>query len=98
MRLSVRFTVLWLALALSPFAIAQHEHGSGHEGHGSSAWAELKETRDSIAKLIESGKLAEVHDQAARLEPLGEALKAGAKSVPDDKRIRIEATLRQLGE
>jgi len=96
MRLSVRFTVFWVALALARAASAQHEHGSGHEGHGSSAWAELKETRDSIAKLLESGKLAEVHDEAARLAPLGEALEAGAKSVPDDERVRIEATLRQL--
>ena len=115
MRLSSKITIVWLALAIAPAAIAQQEQGSGHAGHagmgdmpgmgetaepehGGSAWAELKETRDAIAKLIESGKLAEVHNQAERLAPLGEALKAGAKSVPDDKRIRIEATLRQLGE
>jgi uncharacterized cupredoxin-like copper-binding protein len=98
MRLSVRFTVFWVALALATAAMAQHEHGSGHEGHARSAWAELKETRDAIAKLIESGKLPEVHYQAERLAPLGDALMAGAKSVPDDKRVRIDATLRQLAE
>ena len=115
MRLSAKFTVFWLALALAPAAIAQQEHGSGHEGHagmgdmpgmgetaepehGASAWAELKETRDSIAKLIESGKLADVHKQAERLAPLGQALSDGAKSLPEDKRARIEATLRQLPE
>ena len=115
MRLSAKVTILWLALAIAPAAIAQHEHGSGHEGHagmggmpgmggtaepaqGASAWAELKSVRDAIAQLVESGKLAEVHNQAERLAPLGEALAAGAKSVPDNKRIRIEATLRQLPE
>jgi len=96
MRFSVGFTVFWLALALAPAAIAQHEHGSGHEGHGSSAWSELKETRDAIAKLVESGALAEVHEQAARLAPLGEALSDAAKALPEDKRTRVEATLRQL--
>jgi len=94
--------------------IAQHEHGGEHEGHegmpgmpgmegttpasGGSAWTELKEARDAIADLIESGKLAEVHNQAARLGPLGDALMAGAKGLPDDKRTRVEATLRQLPE
>lgn len=115
MRLGAKFTAFWLALALAPAAIAQQEHGSGHEGHagmddmpgmgaqeqlahGASAWAELKETRDAIAKLIESGKLAEVHNQAERLAPLGQALSDGAKSLPQEKRTRIEATLRQLPE
>lgn len=113
MRLSSKFTFLWLALALAPAALAQLEHGSGHEGHDgmgnmpgmgetadpehrASAWAELKETRDSIAELIDSGKLAEVHKQAERLAPLGQALSDGAKSFPEEKRTRIEATLRQL--
>ena len=91
-------------------AVAQHEYGVEHEGMpgmpakgdpakpatGGSAWAELKETRDAIAQLIESGKLAEVHKQAERLERLGQALTDGAKSLPDDKRSRVEATLRQL--
>ncbi len=93
--------------------VAQHDQGTGHEGHAgmddmpgmdtptepahsASAWAELKETRDSIAALIESGKLAEIHNQAERLAPLGEALRDGAKALPEEKRTRIEATLRQL--
>ncbi len=115
MRLSAKCAVFWLALALAPAAIAQQEHGSGHEGHGgmggmpgmgetaepahdASAWAALKETRDAIAKLVESGKLAEVHNQAARLAPLGQALSDGAKALPEEKRTRIEPTLRQLPE
>lgn len=107
MRLSSNVVVFWLALAIAPAAIAQHEHGSGHEGHtgtgesaepaqGASAWVELKSVRDAIAQLVEGGKLAEVHGQAARLEPLGRALSDGAKALPEDKRTRVEATLRQL--
>jgi uncharacterized cupredoxin-like copper-binding protein len=65
---------------------------------GSSAWAELKSVRDAIAQLMESGKLAEVHNQAERLAPLGDALRDGAKGLPDDKRARVEAALRQLPE
>ncbi len=34
MRLSSKFTVFWLVLALAHAAIAQQEQGSGHEGHG----------------------------------------------------------------
>lgn len=109
MRLRLKLTAFWLALALAPAAIAQREHGSGHEGHagmgaqeqpvqGVSAWAELRETRDSIAEFVESGKLVDVHNLAERLAPLGQALRDGAKSLPQEKRTRIEATLRQLPE
>lgn len=70
--------------------------GATEPGQATSAWAELKSTRDAIANLIESGKLAEVHGQAERLAPLGQALGEGAKALPDDKRSRVEATLRQL--
>ena len=69
---------------------------SAEPAGGGSAWVELKETRDSIAQLIESGKLADVHQEAERLERMGQALAAGAMSLPEDKRTRIEATLRQL--
>jgi plastocyanin len=107
MRLNVTIPVICLALAIAPAALAQHDHGSGHEGHagmaksadpaqGVSAWTELKSVRAAIAKLIETGKLAEVHNQAERLAPLGEALTVGAKGLADDKRVRLEATLRQL--
>ncbi len=112
MRLNAKFTGFCLVLALAPVAIAQQERGSGHEGHGgmsgigaqeepadgATAWAELKETRDAIAKLIERSRLADVHNQAERLAPLGLALSDGAKSLPQEKRKRIEATLRQLPE
>lgn len=115
MRVSARGIVLCLVVTIAPAALAQQEHGSGHESHsgmgnmprmggtaepaqGATAWVELKSVRDSVAQLIESGKLGEIHAQAERLSPLSEALAAGAKSVPDDKRIRIEATLRQLTE
>lgn len=106
MSLRTRITVLCLIVAIAPIAIAQHEHmgdmpGMGEAAepaHGATAWAELKSARDAIARLIESGKLAEVHDQAERLAPLSGALAAGAKSLPDDKRTRIEATLRQVSE
>jgi len=96
MGLGAKVTVIWLALAMAPAAIAQQGHGSGHEDHGATAWIELKAVRDSIAQVIESGKLAEVHEKSERLEPLGRALSDGAKSLPKDKRTRIEATLRQL--
>ena len=104
----------WLvAIAPAAFAQQEHGSGhEGHAGmgdmpgmggtaepaHATSAWAELKSVRDAIARLVESSKLGEIHNQAARLAPLGEALVAGAKGVPDDKRVRIEATLRQLPE
>lgn len=108
MRLNTSAAVFWLALAVAPTAVAQQGHagmddmpgmgGTAEPAHGTSAWAELKETRDAIAQLIESGKLAEIHGQAARLAPLGQALSDGAKSLPEDKRTRVEATLRQLPE
>ncbi len=69
---------------------------SAQPARGASAWAELKSARDAIANLIESGKLAEVHGQAERLAPLGQALSEGAKALPEEKRTRVEATLRQL--
>lgn len=61
-----------------------------------SAWVDLKATRDAIAQIVASGKLAGVHEKSERLEPLGRALVDGAKSLPDEKRTRIQATLRQL--
>lgn len=92
--------------------VAQHEHSEhgGHEGMpdmpgmaeegarapAGTAWAELNAARDAIAQVVASGKLSEVHEKSKRLEPLGEALVAGAKSLPEDKRTRLEATLRQL--
>lgn len=72
------------------------KEGAAKPASGGFAWAELKETRDSIAGLVESGKLAEIHNQAERLAPLGEALRDAAKALPEEKRSRIEATLRQL--
>ncbi len=109
MRLDITIPVICLALAIAPAALAQHDHGAGHDGHAGmagsaepaqfvSAWTELKSVRDAIAKLIETGKLAEVHNQAERLAPLGEALKAGTKDLSGEKRVRLEATLRQLAE
>lgn len=107
MHLYSKVATLLLALAIAPAAVAQHEHGSGHEGHAemgdmpphdASAWSELKSVRDAIAQLVENGKLAAIHNQAARLEPLGKALGDGAKSLPEEKRTRVEATLRQLPE
>ncbi len=112
MRLSARVIVLSSIVAIALAAVAQHEH-SGHEGHsgmgdmpgmggsaepGGSAWGELKAARDSVSQLIESGKLAEVHNQAEKLAPLADALRTGAKTLPEDKRTRIEGTLKQLTE
>ena len=105
MHLCSKVAMLLLALAIAPAAVAQHEHGAAHEGHAemgetpthdASAWSELRSVRDAIAQLVESGKLAEVHGQAARLGPLSQALSDGARSLPAEKRTRVEATLRQL--
>jgi plastocyanin len=74
-------------------------HGTGGmsgEAPSGNAWATFKALRDEIAQVIGAGKLAEVHAKAARLAPLGDALAAGARELPEDKRIRVEATLRQL--
>lgn len=107
MHLCSKVAMLLLALAIAPAAVAQHEHGAAHEGHAemgetpthdASAWSELRSVRDAIAQLVESGKLAEVHGQAARLGPLSQALSDGARSLPAEKRTRVEATLRQLPE
>lgn len=70
--------------------------GTTEPAQATSAWAELISARDAIANLIESSKLAEVHGQAERLAPLGQVLSEGAKALPEDKRTRVEATLRQL--
>ncbi len=100
MRADLKLIVGCFLLATIPsIAYSQHEHGAGHAtvpADGRSAWAELRETRDSIAQAVESGKLAEVHQKSERLEPLGRALSDGAKALAAEKRTRIEATLRQL--
>jgi uncharacterized cupredoxin-like copper-binding protein len=77
------------------------EHMSGMaeqsaEAPSGSAWSDFKATRDAIAQVIEAGKLSEVHEKSERLAPLGEALATGSQKLPEDKRSRIEATLRQL--
>lgn len=61
-----------------------------------SAWTNLESVRDAIGQLVEAGKLADVHGQAERLEPLSRALLGGARALPEAKRTRVEATLRQL--
>lgn len=61
-----------------------------------SAWTDLESVRDAIGDLIETGKLADVHKQAERLEPLSKALLDGARSLPEARRAKVEATLRQL--
>ena len=66
------------------------------EGGPKSAWTELTGLRDSIARDVESGKLGEIHEKAERLPALGQALVAGAKGLPGEKRTRIEATLGKL--
>ncbi len=108
MRLDPKVIVLCALFATTP-ALADNGH-EAHEdmsdmpgmehaaspANGAFAWAELKALRDSIAQAIESGKLAEIHEQSERLAPLAQALSDGAKSFPEAKRTRIEATLRQL--
>lgn len=68
----------------------------GMPGGSASAWTNLESVRDAIGQLVEAGKLADVHGQAERLEPLSQALLDGARALPEARRARVEATLRQL--
>lgn len=70
--------------------------GKAESPSSSSAWTALESVRDSIGGLIEAGKLADVHGEAAKLEPLSRALLDGARALPEAKRARVESVLRQL--
>jgi uncharacterized cupredoxin-like copper-binding protein len=85
-----------------------HDHSAhaGHEGMGAdtatagqgSAWASLNALHDEIAGVVAAGKLSEVHAKSERLGPLGDALRGGAASLPEDSRRRVEGALGQLAK